>query len=69
LGRSAAYASIRFSLGRFTTPGEIENAITIVNESLKIVRESAYPSFQSLRDNASSEMEWAHPGLGDTPVF
>jgi cysteine desulfurase len=69
LGRSAAYASIRFSLGRFTTPGEIENAIAIVNDSLKMVRESAYPSFQSLCTNGSLQMEWAHPGAAATSVI
>lgn len=69
LGRSAAFASIRFSLGRFTTHGEIENTIAIVNESLKMVRESAYPSFQNLRDTASLEPEWAHPGVGQTQVI
>jgi cysteine desulfurase len=69
LGRSSAYASIRFSLGRFTTAGEIENAIAIVNESLKIVRESSYPTFQSLRETMSSDESWAHPGSGETQLI
>ncbi len=63
LGRSAAYASIRFSLGRFTTMEEVQTAITVVNDSLLYIRESSYPTFQELRLTATRAPEWNHPSV------
>ena len=63
LGRSAAYASIRFSIGRFTTTEEIHQAIAVVNDSLSQIRASSYPDFKELKRTASAAPEWNHPAV------
>lgn len=63
LGQQSAAASIRFSLGRFTTPEEILKAIEIVKTAVGKVRSEQYPSFESLREQAANEPDWKHPSV------
>ncbi|WP_336515323.1 cysteine desulfurase family protein [Pollutibacter soli] len=63
LGLQSAAASIRFSLGRFTTRKDILSAIEIVKSAVEKVRTEQYPSFKSLCEQAVNEVEWHHPSV------
>lgn len=63
LGQQSAAASIRFSLGRFTTREEILEAIEIVKTAVVKVRAEQYPTFESLCNQAKNEADWNHPSI------
>ncbi len=67
LGKSAAEASIRFSLGRFTTVEEITRSIEIVKNALKKVRTEQYPDYKSLLNAGSDQPDWFHPAALISP--
>jgi len=61
LGKLAAEASIRFSLGRFTTSKDISKSIEIVKNALVKVRSEQYPDYKTLLEAQSDQEEWFHP--------
>lgn len=60
LGDDIAHSSIRFSLGRFTTEAEIEQAIRSVVGTVTKLREMS-PLYEMVQEGVDlSTVEWAH---------
>jgi cysteine desulfurase len=59
LGDDLAHSSIRFSLGRFTTPEDVEQAIELVRNGVNHMRELS-PIWEMYKDGVDlSKIEWA----------
>ncbi|MCY7329230.1 MAG: aminotransferase class V-fold PLP-dependent enzyme, partial [Saprospiraceae bacterium] len=59
LGDDLAHSSIRFSLGRFTTEEEVDQAITLVRDGVNHMRELS-PIWEMYRDGVDlTKIEWS----------
>ncbi len=59
LGDDLAHSSIRFSLGRFTTEAEVDEAITLVRNGVEHMRELS-PIWEMYRDGVDlTKIEWS----------
>jgi cysteine desulfurase len=59
LGRDLAFASLRFSLGRLTTPEDMDRAYRVLSENLESVRKGS-PSWGFYKQGLLGEApEWS----------